>query len=68
MKAGWITLIIFAVIGLLTLGPFLVMTIWNFVMVELIDGLHEITFWESLLLIIMCSILTGIRFNSSSNN
>ena len=61
MKGKWILrglkIAVFVVLGLLVFG-YLVMSLWNWLMPALF-GLHVITFWQALGLLVLSKILFG---------
>ncbi len=63
MKARWVKRgVKIAVIGVMAVAVFgfVVMTLWNWLAPALF-GLHEITFWQALGLLILSKILFGLR-------
>jgi hypothetical protein len=49
----------FVGIGFLALGTWVVMLLWNNVVVDVIPAVKELTYWKALGLLVLCKILFG---------
>ncbi len=61
MRKRWIVMAPLALLGILlfmTLGGFVVMQLWNWLLPTLF-GWHTVTFWQALGLLVLCRILFG---------
>ena len=68
MRKRWIWLAPLAILGMLALvalGGEIVLQLWNWLLPALF-GLHQITFWQALGILILCRILFGRLGGSSS--
>jgi len=54
-EAFTLTILMLVVLGILMAWP--VQMLWNFCLIQAIDGLNPITFWQALGINILCSIL-----------
>ena len=63
---GGIVLIVAAILGFALIGGLIVQLAWNYLMPELL-GLPEITFWQAVVLTILCNTLFRGSSTSSSS-